>query len=121
METSDELGTNDVHSTQPKHEKVTFLNMPNMIIDLTENKAFIRNVIAFSGSDKEMEMDCQLNWIGDFPDPIVFKIEKDAEEHGSLAMEPKNELINDGLLGNLNFRIDVRIHVISFNQISSHN
>lgn len=60
----DERETNDVEEdlTQAKPEpNVTFPNMPNIIIDLTENDDLIRNVIAFSGSDQEKELDRHLN------------------------------------------------------------
>lgn len=106
------LNSNDIHVTQTKEEpNIEFPNMPNIIIDLTENKELIRNIIAFRGSDKEKEFDCQLNWIGEFPGPKVIKVENGPEDRGPLPMANNKELIIDPLLGKLTFQINVCISI----------
>lgn len=76
---------------------IVFPHIPDIIFDITENDELIRNVIAFSGSDVEDKIDCELEWIGEFPQPIV-KTENPNQ----------NELIEkDELLGSLKFTVDV--------------
>lgn len=88
-------------------------------MDLTSDDDAIRNIIAFAGSDLQTELQNEMSWVGDFPNPQSFP----KLENGS-----NDDLLNDGselavgqpydeLLGNLQFECGVSntiLYVYSF-------
>lgn len=91
---------------------IVFPNIDREVLDLTSDDDVIRNIIAFSGNDIQMELQNEMSWIGNFPPPHQLpKLE---------IVLPNDDLTgalggSDELLGNLLFECGVSNTIIYTN------